>query len=203
MKRGVLFLLWVFILLFSLATFYVSYTAYIHQKERQVVENVSTFLHDYVEKGIVSLPYPEVMVLKVKKEGRIFATSNFNNPISTENFVYSVKGKDDKSVEVYLRKSSLDEFVLFLFANPVLLAANLFLFVIYLSFFYFMVKELEAKVPEKVEQELGEKPTLSTELINQVKALKVLLHTERILGKEASEKAKKLVDEILRKLENK
>lgn len=203
MKRGVLFLLWVFILLFSLATFYVSYTAYIHQKERQVVENISTFLHDYLEKGIVSLPYPEVMVLKVKKEGRIFATANFNNPISTENFLYSVKGKDDKSVEVYLRKSSLEEFMLFLFASPVLLAANLLLFVIYLSFFYFMVKELEVKVPEKVKEVLEEKPTLSAELINQVKALRVLLHTEKILGKEASEKAKNLVDEILRKLENK
>ena len=204
MKRGILFLLWVFILLFSVATFYVSYSAYIHEKEKHIAENISTFLLNYPEKNLVPLPYPEIMVLKIKEDGKIFASANFASPISLENFVRSVKGRDTRSVEVYVRKSSFDDFTFFLFANPIFLAMNLFLFVIYIAFFYLMVKELEKPVPVKVqEKKEEEKPSIHPELIKHLKALKVLLHTEKLLGEEASEKAKNLVDEMLKKLENK
>ncbi len=204
MKRGILFLLWVFILLFSVATFYVSYSAYIHEKEKHIAENISTFLFNYPEKNLVPLPYPEIMVLKIKDHGKIFASANFAAPIPLENFLFSAKGKDKKSVEVYVRKASFDDFIFFLFANPIFLAMNLFLFVIYLAFFYLMVRELEKPVTAKVkDKKEKEKHFIHTELIKRLKALKVLLHTEKILGKEATEKARNLVDEMLKKLENK
>ncbi len=204
MRRGILFLLWIFILLFSVATFYVSYSAYIHEKERYIAENVSTFLISYPEKNIVALPYPELMIIKVKDEGRIYASANFASPVDLENFVNSAKKEEEKSVEVYLRRSSFDDFTFFLFANPIFLAMNLFLFVIYIAFYYLMVKELEKPAMGKARktQWKEDEILIYLELTKHLKALKVLLHTEKLLGKEALEKAKNLVDEMLKKLEN-
>ncbi len=206
MKRGILFLLWVFILLFSVATFYVSYNAYLQEREKRLMENLSTFLLFYPKKELVPLPYPELTVIKIKEDGKIFASANFASPIDYENFLASVKKSDTKSVEVYVKKPSFDGFTFFLFENPIFLAMNLFLFVLYLAFYYLIVKELETPVPVEVKEESPEKESdtlFRLELEKRLKALKVLLHTEKILGKEAVEKARNLVDEMLKKLENK
>ncbi len=206
MKRGILFLLWVFILLFSIATFYVSYSAYLQEREKRIAENLSTFLLSYPNKELVPLPYPELMVIKVKEDGKIFASANFASPIDYGTFLASLKRSDKKNVEVYIKKPSFDGFTFFLFENPIFLAMNLFLFILYLAFYYLLVKELEKPIPVEIKEE---KPKTESEalfrleLVKRLKALKVLLHTEKILGKEATEKARNLVDEMLEKLENK
>lgn len=205
MKRGILFLLWIFILLFSVATFYVSYSAYVEEREKYITENFAAFIASYPERELIPLPYPELSVIKVKKGSKIYASANFANPIDLNNYVSSVKYAAQKVGEVYTLKPSFDGFILFLFANPIFLAMNIFLFIIYLSFYFFMVKELEKPIERVIVQEKKEVglEQVKFELIKYLKALKLLLHTEKVLGKDAIEKAKNLIDEMYKKIENK
>ena len=161
---------------------------------------------NYPNKAIVPLPYPELTIIKIKEDGKIYASANFAAPMDYKNFIKLIKRGNTKTVEIYIRKPSFDDFTFFLFANPIFIAMNLFLFIIYLAFYYLMIKELEKPIPVKIEresyQEQEEVFLLKQELIKRLKALKILIHTERVLGKEAIEKAKNLIDEMLKKLEN-
>ncbi|NPB08064.1 MAG: hypothetical protein GXN96_03950 [Aquificae bacterium] len=199
MKKLFLLVMWILLLVFSLASFYISYSSFITEREKKISENLVAFLSSFPERKIVPIPYPELTVLKVKKGYEFFATANAVNPIDLSQYEVVVRKVGQTVVELYTKRPTFDDFLIFLLGNPVFLSLLAFIFVIYLSFYYFTLKELEKPgTYGKKKEEFPQKE----ELIGTLKALKILLHTERILKEESRQKAKVLLDELIKKLEN-
>jgi len=76
-----------------------------------------------------------------------------------------------------------------------------FIFVIYISFFYLTINEFKEVRVIKRASEVAR--FNKDEILKPLKAIKVLLHTEKILKEESINKAKTLLDETIEKLENK
>jgi len=199
MKKLILFLLWTFLFLFPLVALYVSYNAFITEREGKVADNVVTFLTFFPERRVIPVPYPELTVIKVKKGYQLYATANAVNPIDLTKFEVRVKRAGDNASELYLKKPTPEDFLLFLMANPLFGAMLGFSFLLYAVFFYFTARELEGEALKKLELFEAKK----VELVKRLKALKVLLATENILKGESRQKAKALLDELSKKLENK
>jgi len=201
MKKLIFLLLWIFLLIFSLSSFYVSYSAFNEERTQKIAINLGAFLLAIPENKIVILPHPELTIIKVQKNGQIFMSANAVKPFDPKLYSGFKRNFDGTKVEVYVKKATLDDFFMFLATNPVFGGLLAFVFVIYISFFYFTVNELrEVKVIKKAEKE----PSFDKkEVLNSLKALKVLLHTEKILKEESVEKAKSILDETIKKLENK
>lgn len=201
MKRLILLFLWIFLLIFSLSSFYISYSAFNEERTQKITNNFGTFLLAIPENKVVILPNPEFTIIKVRKSGQIFMSANAVKPFDPKLYSGFKRSFDGTLVEVYIKNATLDDFIMFLVANPVFGGLLAFVMLLYVAFFYFTVNELkEVKVIKKAEKELPFDPK---EVVNSLKALKVLLHTEKILKEESVEKAKTILDETIKKLENK
>ncbi|NPB06803.1 MAG: hypothetical protein GXO03_04270 [Aquificae bacterium] len=199
MRRLILFLLWIFIFLIPLGSFYVAYTAFVEEREGKVAENVVTFLTFFPERSVVPLPYPELTVIKVYKGAVTYMSANAVNPIDASKYEVRAKRVGASGAEVYLKRPTPEDFMLFLVANPVYGGALLFSFVLYAVFFFFAAREFELKASER----LREFERVKTELLNRAKAARLVLATEKLLKDEARSKLKTLLDELTRRLENK
>jgi len=201
MKRLILLFLWIFLLIFSLSSFYISYSAFNEERTQKITNNFGTFFLAIPENKVVILPNPEFTIIKVRKSGQIFMSANAVKPFDPKLYSGFKRSFDGTLVEVYIKNATLDDFIMFLVANPVFGGLLAFVMLLYVAFFYFTVNELkEVKVIKKAEKELPFDPK---EVVNSLKALKVLLHTEKILKEESVEKAKTILDETIKKLENK
>ncbi|WP_164930780.1 hypothetical protein [Aquifex aeolicus] len=201
MKKLILLLLWIFLLTFSLSSFYISYSAFNEERTQKIAGNLGAFLLAIPENKVVILPNPELTIIKVQKNGQIFMTANAVKPFDPKLYSGFKKSFNGTLVEVYVKNATLDDFFMFLVSNPTFGGLLAFVFILYISFFYFTVNELrEVKVIRKAEKEHSFD---AKEVINSLKALKVLLHTEKILKEESVEKAKSILDETIKKLENK
>ena len=197
MKRLILLGIWLLLVFFTIASFYVSYSAFITERDRKIAENITTILMALPEKKAILLPHSELMVFKVIKGKEMYMSANTIKPIDYSKFEATVKRIGDLSVEVYVKKASIGDFLVFLTANPIFGAMLSFMFIIYISFFYFTINEFrEVKV---IKQARFNKE----DILKTLKAIKVLLHTEKILKEESINKAKTLLDETIEKLENK
>ncbi len=204
MKKLAFFLIWIILLVFSLSSFFISYSLYIQDREEKISKNIVSFLALFPEKKVIPLPYPELTLIKIKKESEVYLSSNLLKPVDYAKYFQKSLKLGNKTIEIYIKKQSLDDFILFLFGKPILLALNLFIFVVYISFYYFTLNEFKESVEIKPEVEEPEKEKINTEeLINYLKGLKVLLHTEKILKEDALNKAKNMVDDLIKKLQNK
>ncbi|GAB6065576.1 hypothetical protein JCM9492_06680 [Aquifex pyrophilus] len=202
MKKIILLLIWLLLVFFTMASFYVSYSAFVTERNKKIGEDIAALLISIPQQNIVYLPYPELLAVKINKEGKIIRTANTLKPLDLAKYDISVRRVEGDSVEVYVRKPSLDEFIIFLVSKPVFGGLLAFIFVIYVSFFYLTVSELrEVKIIKKVEER---KDKLNREeILKKLKAVKLLFHTEKILKEESVEKAKKIVDELINEIENK
>jgi len=200
MKKLFLLLVWVLLLIFSLASFYISYSSFITERERKVGENIVAFISSFPERKIIPIPYPELNVIKVRKGYELYATANAVKPVDLSKYNLVVRKMGESIVEFYIKRPSFDEFLFFLIGNPVFLSLLSFLFVIYVSFYYLTLKEFERESPRR------EKTYASyekEEILNTLKAIKMILHTQKILKEESTQRAKSLLDELIKKLENK
>ncbi|NPA32889.1 MAG: hypothetical protein GXO04_04610 [Aquificae bacterium] len=201
MKKIVFLALWLFLLAFSMTSFYVAYSAFTTDRDKKIAQNLATILMAIPERKVVILPYPELMLFKVRKGGEFYMSANAIKPVDLSRYEGVVKKVGALEVEVYIKRATLDDFLIFLVSNPVFGALLAFTFVIYISFFYLTVNEFrEVRVlkPSAPKRELNKE-----EILKPLKALRLLLKTQRILKEESISKANELLDDVLRKLENK
>ena len=202
MKRIILLLVWILLVLFTMASFYISYSAFVDERNKKISEDISALLIAIPQQSIVYLPYPELLAVKINKDGKIMRTANTLKPVDLSKYDVAVRRIENNSVEVYVKKTSLDGFMIFLVSKPVFGGLLAFIFIIYVSFFYLTVSELrEVRIIKKVEKRGID--FNKDEILKRLKAIKLLFHTEKILKGESVEKAKKIVDELIDEIENK
>ncbi|NPA40907.1 MAG: hypothetical protein GXO18_01350 [Aquificae bacterium] len=190
MRKPFIFFLWLFLLVFVIASLYISFTAYLYERDAKLLANISAFFVG-VNSGLekVSIPYPKYTVIMYKKEpsGK-FVSSNALPPEERDNYIQVEMPVRDGKLFLYVRKIDLKEYLSFVGSNTFytgLLVASLLL---YLSIFYFTLKEFE----------IAQRGALTEELLNRLKALRLTMATLKVIPEESVEEMKKLVDGILK-----
>lgn len=190
MKKGLVFSLWLFLIMFIIASLYISFSAYLHERDRKTMTNVSVFIMG-VSRGQkeVKLPYPEqtIFVYTKRPTGK-FVSANAVSGRDREEFdLFSLTvGKD--TVYVYVKKVSLSGFFAYVSRSPLHIGLLVASFLLYVSMFYFTVKEFE------ITREEG----ITEDLMNRLKALRLTLATFKVIPEESVEEMKRVVDGILR-----
>jgi len=190
MKKGLVFSLWLFLIMFIIASLYISFSAYLHERDRKTMTNVSVFIMG-VSRGQkeVKLPYPEQTIFVYTKRpiGK-FVSTNAVSGIDREEFdLFSLTvGKD--TVHVYVKKVSLSGFLAYVSRSPLHIGLLVASFLLYVSMFYFTVKEFEITRGEGITEDL----------MNRLKALRLTLATFKVIPEESVEEMKRVVDGILK-----
>ncbi len=196
MRKGIVFALWIFLLLFVTAAFFISFSSYVSDREKKIMTNVNVFLIN-MNKGLekIDIPFPTytIVVYTEKPTGRKIISSNFSSFLKTEDYTRINTLLKEGNLDVYIKKLSLTDYFIFVSEQPFytgLLVASLLL---YLSIVYFTVKEFETMQEGK----------LTEDLVNRLKALRLTLATVKILPDESLKEMRKVVDSILNKLSKK
>jgi len=191
MRRTFVFFLWLFLLIFVLASLYVSFTAYLVERDKKILANISTFFLE-VERGKekIQLPHPEYSVIVyMKKPDKKFMSANVLSSIDRSKYLSLTVPRGRDVAYLYVRKIDLIDYLSFVGRVPLytgLLVASLLL---YLSIFYFTVREFE----------LTQRGGVTEELMNRLKAFRLTLATFRVIPEESIDEMKKIVDSILKK----
>jgi len=187
MRRNLIFFLWIFLLAFVLVSFYLSLNAYLKERDRRVTTNITAFFLGMKEK-MVNLPFQEsAMLVYSKGSGEKFMSSNvLSNPLQEYDFIRVRVGNDE--LVAYVKKVSVVDYANFLLQNYLYAGLMLASLLLYLSVFYFTIKELE----------LSGGGGITEELVNKLKALRLTLATFKIIPEESVEEMRRLVDSILK-----
>ncbi len=190
MRRTFVFFLWLFLLLFVIASLYISFTAYLKDRDRKILTNLSTFFLQAREgKSKVSLPFPDTTILVyAKRTGEKFVSSNALSSIDRAKYdlVQINLGKD--KVYAYVKKIDPLDYLNFVGQNHLYTGLIVASVLLYLSIFYFTVKEFE----------LAQSGGITEELMNRLKALRLTLATFKVIPEESVDEMKRVVDSILR-----
>lgn len=190
MRRGFVFFLWLFLLVFVIASFYISFTAYLKDRDRKILTNIGEFLIKANQgKSNIALPYPDqtVLVYLRKPEGKFMSANALSN-IDRSKFELVSVIAEGNTVYVYVKKVDPVEYLLFVGQNRFYTGLLVASFLLYISIFYFTLREFE----------LNRGGELTEELINKLKALRLTLATLKVIPEESVEEMKKVVDGILR-----
>jgi hypothetical protein len=190
MRKTFIFFLWLFLLIFVLSSIYISFTAYLYERDTKMLSNISSFFFGVREgRTKVDIPYPEyTIIMYAKRQTGKFVSSNVASPMDRDKYVQITMPVGDGTLYLYVRKVDLVEYLSFVGSNNLytgLLVASVLL---YFSIFYFTLKEFE----------LAERGGLTEELVNRLKALRLTMATFKIIPEESIEEMKKLVDSILK-----
>ncbi|MDQ7038926.1 MAG: hypothetical protein Q9N26_07000 [Aquificota bacterium] len=189
MKRVFIFFLWIFLLAFVLSSLYISMTDYLYTRDTKILRNVVHFLEKTKEgEDKVRLPHPDMSIfIYSDRQGNKLVSDNVRNPGDRGAYLNVKVPLEDGNLYAYLKKVDPIDYLIFVSQNPFytgLLVASLLL---YITIFYFTLRELQ--VPQRV--------TLTEDLINRLKALRLTLATLRVIPEESVDELKRIVDSII------
>ncbi|MFZ8864008.1 MAG: hypothetical protein ACO2PP_26370 [Thermocrinis sp.] len=188
-------------LLFGLGI-YTSFEIYAIKKQEKINANFASFmLSVYEGKELKNMDYPDQGFFIFKPaEGKIYTYGQaFQNPTDMNMYLSYHKVSPSKSeVYVYTRKYNFGEYIEEVLKNPTSLGialAGLMLFaigIVYMLILQVQQKSTEVKIVEK---------TYPPDLERKLKALRLAIATYGVIPKESIEEAKRILDDILKKME--
>jgi hypothetical protein len=189
MRNVFIFFLWVFLLIFVVASLYISFTDYLYTRDMKILSNVTAFLTGIGEENKkVHIPYPEETVIMLsRKPAGMFVSANVGSPIDREKYTQMTLRVKEGVIYMYVRKVDIIGYLLFISDKPLYIGLLTASFLLYLSIFYFTLKEFQ----------LTKKETLTEELLARIKALRLTLATLKLIPEESVDEMKRIVDAIL------
>ncbi len=190
MRKPFILVLWFLLLFFVLASIYISFTAYLYERDAKVLANVTTFLTS-VEKGIekINVPYPRYSILMYRKEpSGQFTSTNILSPEEKEKYIQMQIKIEGGTLLLYVRKVDIGDYIRFITNNALYTGLIIVSLLLYVLIFYFIIKEFEAI----------QGSALNQELVNKLKALRLTMATFKVIPEESIDEMKKLVDSILK-----
>ncbi len=190
MRKPLIVFLWLFLLMFVVASVYMSFSSYVYDRETKILANVSTFfvgVREGVEK--INIPYPKYTVLLYRKDPQgKFVSSNTLSPEEKSSYIQMEIPISEGTLFMYVRKVEIGEYLSFVSGNAFYTGLLIVSILLYITIFYFTLKEFE----------VGQKGILSEELVNRLKALRLTIATLKVIPEESIEEMKRLVDTILK-----
>ena len=189
MRKFGVFLLWIFLLLFVLASVYISFTSYLYDRDSKMLANVSSFFLQMQEKkNPIELPYPEYTILMYADKSGKFVSSNVGSPVDRDKYVHVSMPVGDHILYMYIREVDIGDYLRYVSNFPLYIGLLVTSLLLYMSIFYFTIREFE----------FAQSDSLTEELINRIKALRLTLATFKVAPEESIEEMKKVVDSIIK-----
>ncbi len=189
MRNFFIFILWIFLLGFVIASLYLSFTDYMYTRDNRILSNTLTFFMKMKEdQRKIDIPHPEetVIVVQHRLRGK-FVSTNVGEPIERSKYTQLTIKVEDSVAYMYIRKIDLMGYFIFISKRPMYIGLITASLLLYLSIFYFTIKEFQ----------LTHRETLTEELLSRIKALRLTLATLKLIPEESAEEMKKIVDSIL------
>ncbi len=189
MRNLFIFILWIFLLGFVISSLYISFTDYLYTRDSKVLTNTLAFFMKMKEgQQKIDIPYPEetVIMLQQRPAGK-FLSTNVGEPINRSKYIQITLRVENNVAYMYVRKIDLMGYFLFISNRPLYIGLLTASILLYLSIFYFTIKEFQ----------LTQKETLTEELLSRIKALRLTLATLKLIPEESAEEMKRIVDAIL------
>ncbi|SNZ16479.1 hypothetical protein [Hydrogenobacter hydrogenophilus] len=182
-------LLGIFLILLGCIT---SFELYIKARQEKMNKNVASFILDLYSGNTLSKPaHPEYSAIILKTQsGKVITTDNVLK-LFDENMYSSEIYKDKKGNEVYLyaKNPTIGEYMYFFIENPYAFGMLISGFLVF-AMGMFLLYTVEEKQVVK---------TTDDKFVNYIKALRLTLSTSKIIPEESVEKAKGILDDILKK----
>jgi uncharacterized membrane protein len=188
-------------LLFGLGI-YTSFEIYAIKKQEKINANFASFmLSVYEGKELKNIDYPDqgFFIFKLA-EGKIYTYGQvFQNPTDVNMYSSYHKISSSKSeVYIYTRKYNFGEYIEEMLKNPTSLGIALAgLILSAIGIVYMLIPQAERK---GTEVKIVEK-TYPPDLERKLKAVRLAIATHRIIPRESIEEAKRILDDILKKME--
>ena len=189
MRNLFIFILWIFLLGFVIASLYISFTDYLYTRDSRVLTNTLAFFMKMREgQQRIEIPYPEdtVIMLQQRPAGK-FLSTNVGKPIDRSKYTQITLRVENNVAYMYIRKVDVIGYFLFISNRPLYIGLLTASILLYLSIFYFTIKEFQ----------LTQRETLTEELLSRIKALRLTLATLKLIPEESAEEMKRIVDAIL------
>ncbi len=190
MRKPLIVFLWLFLLMFVVASVYMSFSSYVYDRETKILANVSTFFVG-VKEGVekINIPYPKYTVLLYRKDphGK-FVSSNTLSPEEKSSYIQMEIPISEGILFMYVRKVEIGEYLSFVSGNAFYTGLLIVSILLYITIFYFTLKEFE----------VGQRGILTEELVNRLKALRLTIATLKVIPEESIEEMKRLVDTMLK-----
>jgi uncharacterized membrane protein len=169
-----------------------SFELYIKARQEKINKNVANFILDlYGGNTTLRSVYPEYSAIILKTQsGKVIATDNVLK-FFDENMYFSEVYRDKKGNEVYIytKKPNIGEYAYFFIENPSAFGMLISGFLICVLGIFLLYIAEEKQVLKATDDKF----------INHIKALRLALSTSRIIPEESIEKAKGILDDILKK----
>ena len=189
MRNLFIFILWIFLLGFVISSLYISFTDYLYTRDSRILTNTLAFFMKIREgEQKIDIPYPDetVIMLQQRPAGK-FLSTNVGEPIDRSKYTQITLRVENSVAYMYIRKIDIMGYFLFISNRPLYIGLLTASILLYLSIFYFTIKEFQ----------LTHRETLTEELLSRIKALRLTLATLKLIPEESAEEMKKIVDAIL------
>ena len=191
MRIVFVFFLWLFLLVFVVASLYISFTDYLYERDKKIMSNIASFMMQ-VHSGEkrVSIPYPEeTVIMFARKPAGSFVSTNVGSPIERNLYTQTTLRVEEGVLYMYVRKIDLQGYFRFVMNRPLYIGLITASLLLYVSIFFFTVREFQ----------ITHREPLTEELLSRIKALRLTLATLKLIPEESAEEMKRIVDSILAK----
>lgn len=188
--------------LFSIGQ-WIAFEIYAIKKLKKINENIANFVYGfYTGESLVKLPNPsENIFLLSTKEGKIITTDNtLTKPLNTENFTFAEYSKNGVRAYVYTKGLTIKEYIATFVEYPFIFGVSLSGLVLFFTGLILLFKIDRQKASVKLEHEDDKR---DEELIRSLKALRVSLAFGEMIPRESLQEAKRILEDIIKKLEGK
>ncbi len=176
---------------------WMAFEIYANEKLKHISQNMARFTYGlYSGESFISIPKSSENIFIIRaNDGRIVTTNNVVSPVNVEGFTFSDYAGKGTYVYVYSKKITLSDYIMQAIEKPIVLGTSFSGLILTL---FGLVLSLKYKQPGKVDQ----KALIDTEsLIKSLKAVRVALAMGELIPRESLQEAKKIVEDIIKKME--
>ncbi len=179
---------------------WIAFEIYANTKILRVGENVARFVHGlhYGETLIgISRADESVFMLRTST-GKVITTNSAIGPLNPEDFIGAVYSKGMDHAYAYIKRVSFSEYLNVFVERPLTLGVSISGLILFLFGLFLLLKK-----DRRMEQKEGAEFMPQEELKRRLKAMRVAFAMSGIIPKESLFEAKKILDDIIKRMEGK
>ncbi|MEJ7619908.1 MAG: hypothetical protein WKI46_03690 [Aquificaceae bacterium] len=186
--------------LIFLAGQWIAFEIYANTKLSRIGENLSQFVHGlYSGDTLIKLNKGDESIFILRTAGgKVITTNNAIDPLKVEDFISTSYSKGGDHAYAYIKRVSFSDYLNVFIERPFALGVSISGLILFLSGIVLLLKR-DVGIEGKERSEF----LTREELARRLKALKVAFAMSRVIPKESLSEAKKILDDIIKRMEGK
>ncbi|QID32435.1 hypothetical protein [Pampinifervens florentissimum] len=179
---------------------WIAFEIYANTKLSRIGENLSQFVHGlYSGDTLIKLNRGDESIFILRTAGgKVITTNNAMGPLKVEDFISAGYSKGGNHAYAYIKRVSFSEYLNVFIERPFALGVSISGLILFLSGIVLLLKR-DVGIEGKERSEF----LTREELARRLKALKVAFAMSGVIPKESLSEAKKILDDIIKRMEGK